>query len=105
MPEAEEGCPQPNAHIFRDAPILAKGSASYLIGAHPPGQTITASPTLDDETGGVKRRFASLVMPGLVPGIQPNTCSGARFALDPGNKCRGDTVLSFQPITGSPDPR
>ena len=30
------------------------------------------------------------VMPGLVPGIQLYTCSGARFAVDPGNKCRDD---------------
>jgi hypothetical protein len=29
-------------------------------------------------------------MPGLVAGIQPTACSGARFALDPGNKCRHD---------------
>jgi hypothetical protein len=32
-------------------------------------------------------------MPGLVPGIQPTACSAARFALDPGNKCRDDTEL------------
>jgi hypothetical protein len=31
-------------------------------------------------------------MPGLVPGIQPTERSGARFALDPGNKCRDDEV-------------
>jgi hypothetical protein len=29
-------------------------------------------------------------MPGLVPGIQPTDCSGAHFALDPGNECRDD---------------
>jgi probable Rubsico expression protein CbbX len=31
-------------------------------------------------------------MPGLVPGIQPPGRSGAGVGLDPGNKCRDDTV-------------
>src|SRR5262245_60116857 len=35
-------------------------------------------------------------MPGLVPGIQPYTCSGARFAVDPGNKCRDDMEPSVR---------
>src|SRR5262249_11599833 len=36
------------------------------------------------------------VMPGLVPGIQLYTCSGARFAVDPGNKCRDDMEPSVR---------
>ena len=37
-------------------------------------------------------------MPGLVPGIQPTADAGARVALDPGNKCRDDTVPSVEVI-------
>src|SRR4029453_11042775 len=36
----------------------------------------------------------ALVIPGLVPGIQPSTCSGVCGALDPGNKCRDDGELA-----------
>src|SRR5262249_50917922 len=36
----------------------------------------------------------SFVMPGLVPGIQLTAYSGARFELDPGNKCRDDMERS-----------
>src|SRR5581483_1664699 len=33
------------------------------------------------------------VIPGLVPGIQPSSCSGARGQLDPGDERRDDTLV------------
>jgi hypothetical protein len=36
----------------------------------------------------------AVVMPGLVPGIQPSTSAGASGEMDPGDKHRDDTVGS-----------
>jgi hypothetical protein len=50
-----------------------------------------------------KRREANevvFVMPGLVPGIYPSACSGARAALDPGNECRDDVSCLRGPASG-----
>jgi hypothetical protein len=46
--------------------------------------------------GGATTHRLFFVMPGLVPGIQPTACSGARFALGPGNKCRDDMEVELE---------
>src|SRR6185503_4588734 len=39
---------------------------------------------------------SSVVIPGLVPGIQLPSCSGASRTVDPGNKCRDDSAASLR---------
>jgi hypothetical protein len=43
-------------------------------------------------TGGVIST-GSVVIPGLVPGIQPTASAGASCEMDPGDKHRDDTVV------------
>src|SRR4026207_2183829 len=52
------------------------------------------------------RMVRNIVMPGLVPSIQPSACAGACCTMDPGNKCRDDDVGAHDALAASdpPDP-
>jgi hypothetical protein len=43
-------------------------------------------------------RHIPTVIPGLVPGIQRSASAGASGGMDPGNKCRDDSLRSYSRI-------
>ena len=72
---------RPLRHAAEEAKVFMRDALTH-------GEACPAD--LGSVRGRLNRDPRAPVIPGLVPGIHPSTCSGICGDLDPGNKCRDD---------------